>query len=246
MTEGHEAPHESKNANSPEQIWENFSKYDAILLGVMAFTLIYSLALLPAKVWLINHPWIYAMTHGGYISATILGAEAGKNHTSLLFPIVLSSVFGIKFLPVWFFAGKRWGMNFIKQSASGSMIAKKFLAVLSSEEKRTRSIVIMLGLCLIAFVPVLPIPITLLLMLLGVFHVPFLLVLTAIFVGKLITNSAMAFFGYQHGEAVLEVIDQINKYSNWVFFALLAFAFIQIFFQQRKAQHIKPQSKKNS
>ena len=82
--------------------------------------LIYGLALLPVRaVLLIDYTFVYTVLSGSSLSVLALTAENEDNVGLIVAAVLVAAVSMVKFLPLFFLIGKRWGPSFIDYSFMG-------------------------------------------------------------------------------------------------------------------------------
>ncbi|UWE90400.1 hypothetical protein NY051_01805 [Corynebacterium diphtheriae bv. gravis] len=98
----------------------NASKHDWILWWAFALTGIYQLGLIPFRaVLLLNHTFLYAMLTGSGFSLVSLAASNPERIGFLCLSTVLAAASAIKFLPLFYLMGYRWGTEFLHYSFMG-------------------------------------------------------------------------------------------------------------------------------
>lgn len=206
----------------------NASKHDWILWWAFALTGIYQLGLIPSRaVLLLNHTFLYAMLTGSGFSLVSLAASNPERIGFLCLSTVLAAASAIKFLPLFYLMGYRWGTEFLHYSFMGHpprwyRVTERFIY---------RYFYLMLA---AAFIPFSPIPAAILLVLAGIKKMNPWLIGGLAFICAIALKSFYTYLGLRFGMEVQGVLEQANRYINWITIALLAWMFIQIWWKQRK------------
>ena len=201
---------------------------DRVLIFALLGMGIFSLAMIAPRAWFLSHPMVYSLVIGGYTSATISGANvfAGNGHWWLY--LGASLIGALKFMPVYWLMGKRWGHDFVEMSLQYMPRARKFFnRALKNETGRSKAIT--LGLIPLGFMPG-PVPANILNAVAGLLKIRFSLTMLVNVLSVLAVNGLFMWLGFTFGDQVLSVVQTVNKYMLWVTLALIAF----IIFKARK------------
>ena len=212
----------SENKADPElpEFMKNPEPLDKVLFVALILMGLYSMALIAMRAFLLSHPLAYALMVGGYTSATVSGANASVGQGTW-WVFLAATLFGaLKFVPIYWLMGRRWGMEFIEMSLQYMPRARRFFTrALTKESGKTRAII--LGLLPLGYAPG-PVPGNVLNAIAGLLRVGFwpLLALNALSV--LAVNGLFMWLGFTFGDQVLDVVEVINRYLLWITLGLLA------------------------
>lgn len=224
-TEEQEEPELPKFLTNPDRT-------DVILFVALMGMALYSLAMIPLRGWLLSQPLVYSLLVGGYTSAVVSGANVsvGNGHAAVY---LLCAVFGaVKFMPVYWLMGRKWGAEFIDMSLQYMPRAHRlFRRAVKSESSRTTAWT--LGLVPVGYLPG-PVPGTIVNAVAGLLKVRLSVVLVVNVVSILVVNGVMMWLGFRFGDQVLDVVDVVNRYLLWVTLGLLAVVFFQAWRRSRK------------
>ncbi|AZA14391.1 DedA family protein [Corynebacterium choanae] len=233
---GSPTPETPAATNRPDQpplpeFFTSPDKIDIWLFIYLGVNTLFNLAIIPLRVWLMNRPVIYALMVGGYTSAILGGAQSSLGGTAAWIVVVCALVGALKGVPLWWLIGHKWGMEYIEMLAGQSKSMRKWLPRLQNLSPR-----LLLGVTLLSYIPFMP---TLLVanLLSGVRGIRFSVVMAVNALGVLIRNSIFAYLGIRYGEAVIGVVDEINKYATWITLVLIAVA---IYSATKSAKHQRP------
>lgn len=194
---------------------------------------LYSFAMIPLRAWLLSQPLLYSLLVGGYTSAVVSGANASIDNGHWLVYLLCGLVGALKFVPIYWAMGKRWGKEFIEMSLQYMPRFKNiFEKAIGSESGTAKSWT--LGLMPLAFAPG-PVPYTILAAVAGMLKVTVWTVLGISAVSVLVVNGTMMWLGFTYGEIVLEIVSVINRYLLWITLGLLALMFARAWRQSKKA-----------
>lgn len=198
---------------------------DTVLFVALLAMGLFSLAMIPLRAWLLSHPLAYSLLVGGYTSATVAGANASVGNGAW-WPYLLASLFGaLKFVPLYWLMGRRWGMEFIDMSLQYMPRAHRFFRrAVKNEVGTTRAIT--LGLLPLGFAPG-PVPGTVLNAVAGMLKVGLGLLMAVNVASVLAVNGLFMWLGHTFGEEVLDVVAIVNRYLLWVTLGLLAVVIIR-------------------
>lgn len=198
---------------------------DLLLFAALMAMGIFSLAMIPFRAWLLTEPLAYTLIVGGYTSAVVAGANASVGNGHLLVYLLCTVVGAVKFMPIYWLMGRRWGMEFIDMSLQYMPRAHRiFQRAVKSETSRTT--VWTLSLIPLGYLPG-PVPGTILNAVAGLLKVRLLIVLLVNIASILAINGLMMWLGFHFGDQVLDVVEVVNKYLLWITFGLLAVVFLQ-------------------
>ncbi|MFD5867350.1 hypothetical protein ACFWGD_01880 [Corynebacterium sp. NPDC060344] len=201
---------------------------DKVLFVALMAMGVYSMALLAMRAFLLSHPMAYALMVGGYTSATIGGANASVGNGMWWLFLAATLVGALKFMPVYWLMGRRWGMEFIEMSLQYMPRARRFFTkALTKESGKTKATI--LGLLPLGYAPG-PVPGNLLNAIAGLLRVGFWPLLALNVLAVLAVNGLFMWLGFTFGDQILEVVEVVNRYLLWITLGLLAL----MVFQARK------------
>ncbi|WP_367271505.1 DedA family protein [uncultured Corynebacterium sp.] len=198
---------------------------DKVLFVALMAMGVYSMALLAMRAYLLSHPLAYALMVGGYTSATVSGANASVGNGTWWVYLAATLVGALKFVPIYWLMGRRWGMEFIDLSLQYMPRAHRFFKrAVKRETGKTKAIV--LGLLPLSYAPG-PVPGTILNAIAGLLKVGLGLVMVLNVLSVLAINGLFMWLGHTFGDEVLDVVDVINRYLLWITLGLLALVVIR-------------------
>lgn len=204
---------------------KNPEPMDKLLFGLLMAMGVYSMAMLALRAWLLSHPLAYSLLIGGYTSATVSGANASVGNGDWWLYLAASLVGGLKFVPVYWLMGKRWGMEFIDMSLQYMPRARTFFTkALTKESGKTKAVI--LGLVPLGYCPG-PVPGTVLNAIAGLLKVGLGVVMAINALSVLAVNGLFMWLGHTFGDQVLEVINVVNRYLLWFTIGLLVLVVVK-------------------
>lgn len=210
----------------------NPQKEDIILWLCLLGITIFSFSLIPFRVWFLNNPEWYALIIGGYTSSTLIGAYSVTGQSHGIF-ILLTLIGALKFIPVYFYIGKRWGKEFIDYSLQYTPKTQKWINSLLN--KKTQKVKIYSSLITpLTYMPFIRISYAIITPVQAMVNMTLPLILLINAISVLIVNYTMYAIGYINGKEVLQIIEVINKYAGWITIGLIVFVFISITIKRNK------------
>ncbi|WP_080794236.1 DedA family protein [Corynebacterium pacaense] len=206
-------------------------KMDIFLFAALMIMGIYSLAMIPLRAWLLTQPLAYTLLVGGYTSAVLGGANAsvGNGHAAVY--LLCTVVGAIKFMPIYWLMGRRWGMEFIDMSLQYMPRANRvFRRAVDSESTSLYGWT--LALIPFGYLPG-PVPGTVVNAVAGLLRIRLSVMLALNIISVLAVNGLMMWLGYSFGDQVLEVVKVVNRYLLWITIGLLVLVFLRA---RRKVQ----------
>lgn len=207
---------------------------DMVLIVLLLAMSVFSLAMIAPRGWFLTHPMAYSLLIGGYTSATVSGANvfAGNGHW---WTYLLASLVGaLKFMPIYWLLGRRWGADFIDMSLQYMPRARRFFTRALREES-VKSKAITLGLLPLGYAPG-PVPSMILNAVAGLLKVGFWFALVVNIASVLLVNGLFMWLGFTFGDQVLAVVETVNKYLLWVTIGLIAVLIYQARKQSKRVQ----------
>ncbi|MDK8718427.1 hypothetical protein QP892_07870 [Corynebacterium pseudodiphtheriticum] len=230
--------HHSQNANSPQdtESWQkelpsfmrNFERFDWILWGLLAASGIYGLALLPFRaVLLIDYTFVYTVLSGSSLSVLALTAENENNTGLIIAAVLVAAVSMVKFLPLFFLIGKRWGPSFIDYSFMGH--PPLWFRKLENFIYRHP------GFCLLlSYIPFSPIPATIIVVIAGIKRTKGWIIGAYVLVYAIALKCFYVYLGLTFGATVRETLVTIERYVTWITFALLGYMFFTMWLKSKR------------
>lgn len=209
----------SETASLPHFIRDGNLTDRLLFLSFFAVSIFY-LALIPFRAkLLVDAPFLNVLLTGGNLSTLALGAQHSNNLPFLTAVVILAAVSTIKFLPLYFFMGKRWGADFVSFIFNNH----KPLWFKWLENFIFRHPIISLGLCFIPFFPASP---TIVTIIAGITKVRGLPLAIAAFIYALLLKIVYVWIGTAFGTAVIATLQLIDKYMLWATLALVVWLII--------------------
>lgn len=197
-------------------------KMDIVLFIALMGMAVYSVCMIPLRAWLLTQPLAYTLLVGGYTSAVVGGANASVGNGVFWIYLLCTVVGAVKFMPVYWLMGRRWGMEFIEMSLQYMPRAHKVFR--NAVERESSSMYAwVIGLVPVGYLPG-PVPGTIVNAVAGLLKIRFSLIFAWNVVSILIVNGLMMWLGYSFGEQVLDVVNVVNRYLLWITIALVAIA----------------------
>lgn len=221
-----EDPAEVVDAPKPEPELPKFlsepEKMDIVLFVLLMVMAVYSICMIPLRAWLLTQPLAYTLLVGGYTSAVVGGANASVGNGVFWVYLLCTVVGAVKFMPVYWLMGRRWGMEFIEMSLQYMPRANRiFKGAVDKESPSMYAWVI--ALVPVGYLPG-PVPGTIVNAVAGLLKIRFSVMLAWNALSILIVNGLMMWLGYTFGDQVLDVVNAVNKYLLWITIALVAIA----------------------
>ncbi|GAB3702128.1 DedA family protein [Corynebacterium nasicanis] len=205
---------------------------DKVLFAALILMGLWSLALIPLRAWLLSHPLIYTLAVGGYTSAVVSGANASVGNGIWWVYLLCSVVGAVKFMPVYWAMGRKWGMEFIDMSLQYMPRAHRFFQKAVASES-TRMYAGTLAFIPLGYLPG-PVPNTVVNAVAGLLKIRFLVMLAVNVLSILAVNGLFMWLGLTYGDQVLEVVEVINKYLLWITLGLVALMVFRGWRQNKK------------
>lgn len=196
---------------------KNPDRTDKLLWAGLIGMMLFSFALIPLRVWLINNPGWYALLVGRYTSSIVLGAR-GFSPWMLL----LTAVGAVKFLPIYYALGRKWGVEFADFATQSTPRINRWMMKYMRGDVRPMNR-IAAAVTPFTYLPFMYISSNITVLMMAIGKVRLWLVMLLNVLGVLAVNSVMFYLGGRYGEQVLSVIEVINKYALWITVALVVF-----------------------
>lgn len=205
-------------------------KKDKWLYGALMVIAVYGFAIIPFRaVLLLKHTLLHTFLTGSNLSVLILAAENSQRPAFLVFVIVIAALSTIKFYPLFYMMGKKWGPEFIDMSFGGHppLWFRKLEGFIHRH----------LGFCMfLSFVPFSPIPATILVAIAGIEKVKNWVILGYAFIFAVMLKCFYLYLGLRFGPTIQDSLETIDKYVTRITLALIAWMFISIWWKNRRNQ----------
>ncbi|QGU04918.1 hypothetical protein CETAM_08320 [Corynebacterium comes] len=205
---------------------------DKILFVALLAMGLWSLVLIPLRAWLMLHPLAYSLMVGGYTSAVVSGANASVGNGHWIVYLLCSVIGAVKFMPVYWAMGRKWGMEFIDMSLKYMPRAHRIFTR-SVESESPGILGWTLALVPAGYLPG-PVPNTVVNAVAGLLKIRFLVMLGVNVLSILAVNGLMMWLGHQFGDEVLGVVEVVNRYILWITLGLIALMVFRAWRQNRK------------
>ncbi|MDO5711651.1 MAG: hypothetical protein Q4P32_07950 [Micrococcales bacterium] len=219
----------------PQRPWpaghtfERADKICATLIGLMS---VYGLAMIPLRPVVLGLAPLVLVTLTGSMTGMVLcGAFAATGATWWPFALVLGTFGAMKFDPVFWWAGKLWGDQFIASMVGPTPRARKRAQRAEKLAKRYEVLAI-----LITYIPFLPIPGAIIYAVLGAAGTSLRRFLTITVLGAFVSRVAFFALGYWIGEPAVAALEEFGKYMWYVSIALVIGVVVVSFRSARKQQ----------
>lgn len=200
-------------------------------LGVMS---IIGFALIPFRVWFINHPEMYSLIIGGMTSAVLLGSQYREDARSIYW-VAASVVGAMKFFPLYLIIARCWGKDFLDYITAYVPKIHDFLFRLIDHAPHKLRLYSIL-LTPLSYIPFMRVSQSMTAVLMHCARMSTFTIVSVNVVCLLMVNYGFFYLGYLHGDAVLSVVEVINKYSGWITAALIFYA---VYSAQKNTPHKK-------
>ena len=188
---------------------------DKILLAVIAFSGLYSLALLPVVPALIaTHPLLLAAVRGSSTAIVTLGALARTGEGSLAVAVLAGLPATIMFDWAFWWAGRRWGEHALTLMLGNKRNAGDRLA-------RVRRLSHRYGPAFVVFSYLIPIPNPLIDAAAGLGGMRLRVFLICDLISGLLWTGLLAGLGYAIGQGAVDVVEGISHYALLLTIALI-------------------------
>lgn len=212
---------------------ENPKRMDIVLMILILVIIVWGFAMIPLRGYLLNNPMAYNLLVGGYTSAVISGANASVGNGTWWVYLGANLLGAVKWAPVYWYMGKRWGGDFIDLSVQYMPRMKKFLQRILVK-RSGRSMAITSALIPLAYAPG-PVPANILNAVLGLFRFKVWTMLAINLASIALVNGIFMILGWTYGDIVLDVVQVVNRYLLWITIGLLALVFFQAYRQAKRA-----------
>lgn len=210
-----------------------FGREDKICASLIGLMTVYGLAMIPLRPVVLGlAPLVLVTLTGSMTGMVMCGAFAATGATWWPFALVLGTFGAMKFDPIFWWAGKLWGDQFIASMVGPTPRARKRAKRAEALAKKYDVLAI-----LITYIPFLPIPGAIIYAVLGAAGTSLKRFLTITVLGSFVTRVAYFALGYQIGEPAVAALEEFNKYMWYVSIALLVgIVFVSIRSARKQAE----------
>lgn len=214
---------------SPPLPWEGKAqRADLFLMGAIAFSGLYLLALLPLTPSLLAHPWILVLLKGSTSGMVTLGGMVRIGDASLPLVVLVSIPGMMMFDWLYWWAGRRWGRRAIDVFIGNHPKAEKRTARLERLTKRFGWLAI-----IIAYFQ--PVPNVLIYAAAGWTRMSLWRFLLLDAIGSSLWIALCIGLGYAIGETAVDTAKAISRYGLYLSLGLVVVVFVrQYYVAQRK------------
>lgn len=203
-------------------------KVDRILFATLMIMAIYGFALIPFRaVLLLEHTFLYTWLSGSSLSVLILAAQNPDRPVFLGFVVLVAALSMVKFLPLYYWMGKKWGPEFITMSFGGH--PPRWFRKLEGFIYRRIDVSLFAS-----YIPFSPIPATIVVAIGGIAKVKGWLVGIYVVVFATMLKCFYLYLGLRFGEGIQSSLETIDKYVMRITLALIAWMFISIWWKNKK------------
>ena len=202
---------------------------DRIYLILLSLTAIYGFAIIPFRaILLLEHTFLHTWLTGSSLSVLILAAQNSERPWFLALVVVVAALSAIKFAPLFYLIGRKWGPEFITMSFGGYP-PKWFQKIENFIYQRPGTSL------LAAFIPFSPVPVTIVLAIAGITRTKGWLVAAYIFTFAALNRLFYLYLGLRFGPSIQGTLETIDKYVFYFTLALLAYMFASIWWKNNRA-----------
>ncbi|QMV84423.1 hypothetical protein HW450_08585 [Corynebacterium hindlerae] len=203
-------------------------KVDRILFATLMIMAIFGFALIPFRaVLLLEHTFLYTWLSGSSLSVLILAAQNPDRPVFLGFVVLVAALSMVKFLPLYYWMGKKWGPEFITMSFGGH--PPRWFRKLEGFIYRRIDVSLFAS-----YIPFSPIPATIVVAIGGIAKVKGWLVGIYVVVFATMLKCFYLYLGLRFGEGIQSSLETIDKYVMRITLALIAWMFISIWWKNKK------------
>ncbi|MDO5627914.1 MAG: hypothetical protein Q4G43_06275 [Mobilicoccus sp.] len=207
---------------------------DYICMTLLGVSVIYGLAIMLARPVLLGwNPLVLATLSGSRSALVTIGAQYGTGLTTFTVVIaafVLSSLSIIKLDLLFWWAGRLWGDFFLKALVGDSKRKAKQAARAESLTRRWSIVAI-----IIANIPVLPVPRTIIFAVLGISGTSFRKILAVDLTAAAVVQAMWLYLGFTIGQPVVDVVEVIARYALWITLAIFVFLIVSGMVKARRS-----------
>ncbi|MBC6793572.1 hypothetical protein [Corynebacterium sp. LK26] len=203
-------------------------KIDKLLYASLMLVAVYGFAIIPFRaVLLLKYTFLHTWLTGSNLSVLILASENEDRPLFLFAVVVIAALSTIKFMPFFYWMGKKWGPEFITMSFGGHP-PRWF-------KKMENFIYERIGLSVLAsFVPFSPIPATIVVAIGGIAKVRGWVVGVYLFLCAAMLKCFYLYMGLKFGPSIQGSLQTIDRYVTYITFALIGWMFLSIWWKNRR------------
>ncbi|MCQ9351739.1 hypothetical protein NQ015_02475 [Corynebacterium sp. 153RC1] len=207
---------------------KNATRLDWALYAGLIAVGIYGFAIIPFRATLLlNHTMVYTVLTGSSLSVLSHAASNPGRWAYLGGVVLLAAASSIKFLPLFFLIGKRWGREFLDSSFGG----RPPLWFRKLERFIHNHIGISMALAYVPFSPIAP---TIIAVVGGIARARGWAVMGFAFVFAIALKSFYVYLGITFGTQVQSTLMVIDRYVTWITLGLVAYMFAAIYYKQNR------------
>lgn len=226
---------EPAGATAPAQPWpagHTFGREDKICASLIGLMTVYGLAMIPLRPVVLGlAPLVLVTLTGSMTGMVMCGAFAATGASWWPFALILGTLGAMKFDPIFWWAGRLWGDQFIASMVGPTPRARKRAQRAEALAKRYEVLAI-----LITYIPFLPIPGAIIYAVLGAAGTSLKRFLTVTVLAAFVTRVGYFALGYWIGEPAVAALEEFGKYMWYVSIALIVGVVFVSFRSARKQQ----------
>ncbi|ALA68000.1 hypothetical protein [Corynebacterium lactis] len=203
-------------------------RIDKILYASLMAMAVYGFALIPFRaVLLLEHTFLHTWLSGSNLSVLILAAKNPDRPWFLAFVVLVAALSTIKFMPLFYWMGKKWGPEFITMSFGG--YPPRWFRKMEAFIYRRIDVSLFAS-----FVPFSPIPATIVVGIGGIARAKGWLVGAYLFIFAVMLKCFYLYLGLTFGPSIQSSLETIDKYVMYITFALIGWMFLSIWWKNSK------------
>lgn len=201
---------------------------DRLLFAAFIGMNVYGLALIPFRAkLLVDWTFVNIFLTGGNFSVVTLTARNPENWPFIAMVVLIAALSTVKFLPLYFLMGKRWGSALFETlfASHKPFWFRRMEAFLRRHPGISMAI---------AFIPFSPVSAVIVVIAAGISKARGWSIAAYTFVFAVLLKCFYVSLGLQFGTEVLSVLRVIDRYMLWVTLALIGYIFLMGFIKERR------------